>query len=93
MTFDPSGVEDFLNVFNSVKDKIDSFEGCTHVELLQDVNNPNIFFTHSHWVSVEALNQYRDSELLKTTWDITKQFFVEKPEAWSLKNVPQTTPF
>ncbi len=87
MSFDPLKVDDFLRIFDAVKDKINAFEGCTHVELLKDVNNPNVFFTHSHWVTSDHLEEYRSSMLFRTTWALTKILFIEKPEAWSLQKI------
>ena len=84
MTFAPDKVDAFLNVFESSKNKIRNFEGCLFLELLQDKTNPNIFFTHSHWLAEEHLHNYRHSELFTTTWAKTKPLFKEKAEAWSL---------
>ena len=42
MTFDPAKVDEFLNNFNQVKDKIRGFEGVEHLELLNDKNHSNI---------------------------------------------------
>ncbi|MFH1319239.1 MAG: antibiotic biosynthesis monooxygenase family protein [Bacteroidota bacterium] len=84
MTFSPSKLVEFLEIFNSSKEKIRTFEGCNHLELLNDINNPNIFFTYSHWASEQDLNNYRDSDLFKKTWTKTKALFSEEAEASSL---------
>ncbi len=84
MTFYPEMVSDFLKVFTHSKNAIRNFEGCLHLELLQDAHHKNIFFTHSHWDSEEHLDNYRNSDLFVATWSKTKILFVEKPEAWSL---------
>ena len=84
MTFDPQKVGDFETLFNKVKPIIESFEGCGGVTLLQDVKNPNVFFTYSNWMSEDHLNKYRFSVFFKDTWSKTKALFIEKPEAWSL---------
>ena len=83
MTFQPEKIEDFLTVFYSTKDKIRGFEGCRHLELWQDPEQPNIFMTHSHWDGPEALERYRHSELFKGTWAKTKPLFADKPLAFS----------
>ncbi len=83
MTFLPEKTEDFLAIFNTSKNKIRNFDGCLHLELWQDADNPNVFTTHSHWENAEALENYRQSELFKTTWANTKVLFAEKPQAWS----------
>jgi len=85
MTFIPEKVNDFLEVFNASKQLIRNFEGCSHLELLNDINSGNIFFTYSYWVSEEALNKYRNSELFAGVWSRTKILFAAKTEAWSVQ--------
>ena len=84
LTFDPVMVTEFKQVFQSVKDQIRTFEGCEHVELWNEPSSGNVFFTCSHWQSLAALDNYRKSELFRSTWAKTKQHFVAPPEAWSL---------
>ena len=83
MTFDEKRVDEFLSLFEATKKNIRAFEGCEHLELLRDVNNPSIFFTYSHWQSTTDLNKYRDSALFADIWPRTKVLFTAKPEAWS----------
>jgi len=85
MTFEPIKVNEFLEVFNSSKQYIRNFEGCTHLELLNDINSTNIFFTYSYWNSENDLNNYRNSELFSTVWNKTKVLFAAKAEAWSVE--------
>ncbi len=87
MTFRPGEVAAFTTLFNERKELIRHFAGCTHLELWQDKNTPNIFFTHSHWESEAALDHYRFSELFKDTWAKTKILFADKPKAWSVNSV------
>lgn len=87
MSFEPSKVKDFLEVFDASKERIRSFEGCSHLKLLNDINSPNIFFTYSHWESEAHLDAYRNSELFQATWARTKVLFNAKPEAWSVDAV------
>lgn len=89
MTFRPEAVEDFLENFRANKKSIRNFPGCHHLELWQDENDINIFITHSHWESEEALNQYRDSKLFKSIWSFTKALFSEKPRAFSSKKLEE----
>ena len=84
MSFEPARVEDFLEVFHASKQRIRHFEGCSHLELLNDVNDPNIFFTYSYWQSEAHLDSYRHSELFAGVWARTKVLFNAKPEAWSV---------
>jgi quinol monooxygenase YgiN len=84
LTFQLEKVADFLQVFEESKAAIRGFEGCLHVELLQDVLLPNRFFTFSLWESEAALNLYRKSPLFEATWARTKVLFSEKAEAWTV---------
>ncbi len=85
MTFKPEEVENFLKVFDSSKHKIRGFEGCTHLELLKDYNDPCVFSTYSIWQDEAALNRYRHSDLFKEVWAQTKPRFSQKPIAFSSK--------
>ena len=85
MTFLPEKVNDFIEVFNESKQLIRAFEGCNHLELLNDVNSTNIFFTYSYRDTEEDLNNYRHSELFKSVWAKTKVLFAAKTEAWSVE--------
>lgn len=85
LTFIPGKEEDFLKIFNTAYPFISKFEGCTKLELLQEKTNGNIFFTVSDWQSETHLNNYRNSELFKKTWEPTKKLFQEKAEAWTTK--------
>ena len=83
LTFQPEKVNDFLQIFESSHEKIRAFEGCSHLELLNDVANKNIFFTRSIWVGEESLLKYRNSALFETVWAKTKILFSAPPEAWT----------
>ncbi|MFT5750132.1 MAG: quinol monooxygenase YgiN [Ancylomarina sp.] len=78
-------IADFKRLTTGEKEEIIAFEGCSFLEILQDVNNKNLFFSHSHWESEEALNAYRYSSFFRGNWDQVKQWFAEKPVAWSLE--------
>ena len=84
MEFQLEEVESFKELFDTNKVKIRNFEGCTHLELWQDVNAPHIFMTYSFWSSEGHLNAYRQSDLFKEVWSKTKVKFAEKPMAWSV---------
>lgn len=85
MTFDPLKVPEFLDLFNGSKQLIRNMKGCTHLELLNDTNSPNIFFTYSYWDSENDLHNYRNSELFGNIWSKTKKLFIAKAEAWSVE--------
>lgn len=88
MTFQEDRVPDFLEIFEQSKAKIRAFEGCRHLELLQDWDRESVFMTYSHWENAEALEKYRQSELFQTTWAKTKILFLDKPLVFSQKKYP-----
>ena len=83
MTFQEDKISDFLAIFNASKHKIRQFEGCQHLELLQDLDQPNVLMTYSFWENEVALERYRQSTLFQTTWAATKVLFADKPVAFS----------
>jgi heme-degrading monooxygenase HmoA len=84
MSFKEEKVNEFLEIFNSSKHLIRNFEGCSHLELLNDVSHKSVFFTYSYWESEEHLDKYRRSELFAGVWLRTKNLFASKAEAWSV---------
>ncbi|ARS34299.1 putative quinol monooxygenase [Pontibacter actiniarum] len=87
MTFKEEKTAEFLEIFRNSKARIRAFEGCQHVELLQDLHQPNVYSTYSLWDSEDHLNRYRGSELFGQVWPATKTLFADKPQAWSLQQV------
>lgn len=87
MTFQEDKVEEFLKIFESSREQIRAMNGCRYLELMRDINQPAVFMTHSHWLSEDDLNNYRDSELFKSTWAQTKPLFANKPMAFSMESV------
>ena len=84
MEFNPDQVEEFQSIFHATKEKIRSQPGCQHLELLRDLNQPNVFMTYSYWDAEKDLNNYRNSELFGIVWSQTKVLFCAKPMAWSV---------
>ena len=84
MTFRDDAVNEFTELFESRKQDIRNFAGCSHLELWQDNANKSIFFTYSTWESQTALDHYRFSDFFKDTWGRTKALFAAKPQAWSV---------
>jgi len=83
MTFHPEKINEFIEIFNNNKEKIRNFPGCRSLQLIQSKEKSNILLTSSIWDTLDSLNDYRNSDLFKTTWRATKLLFVEKPEAIS----------
>lgn len=84
MEFQVDKVEEFLTNFKAVKDKIRAQHGNKLLELYQDKNQSNIFFTYSYWEKEEDLENYKKTDLFKTVWAKTKVLFNAKPQAWSV---------
>jgi hypothetical protein len=87
LSFKKDFLEQFLGELEKRKERIRNFEGCLFLEIWQDKKQPEIIFTHSHWTSETALDNYRKSAFFKETWAFTKSGFSKKPEAWSLESV------
>jgi hypothetical protein len=85
LTFEPESSSQFLAVFDTVKNNIRQFPGLEYMELLQDTATPGVFFTLSVWQSDQDLENYRKSDLFRTTWSEIKPLFAQPAEAWSLK--------
>ncbi len=84
LTFRPECIDDFIALFEERKDTIRGFRGCNYLELWQDKDRDNVFFTYSKWDSAADLDHYRFSEFFKETWGKTKALFADKPNAWSV---------
>lgn len=91
MEFEEDRIPDFLKLFAASREKIRSFPGCTHLQLLQDEADPCVFFTYSHWSGEDDLNNYRDSELFRTVWRNTRKLFRSAAKAWSLADQTQVS--
>ncbi len=91
MTFRTEGVDTFLAHFRTHKMRIRNFEGCQHLELLRDLDQPNIFFTYSYWNDPSDLERYRQSDLFRLVWKETKPLFEARPEAWSVQRAETTS--
>lgn len=84
LSFHQENIPAFLKNFEENKDKIRNAPGNRLLELYQDKNNPDVFFTYSYWETEADLENYRHSELFVTVWAFTKVLFNAKPEAWSV---------
>jgi heme-degrading monooxygenase HmoA len=87
MEFDPQKVDDFLTMFDTVKEKIKAVEGCERLTLYRDLDQPNVMFTYSFWQKEEHLEAYRTSDLFVETWKYTKSLFASRAQAWSVEDV------
>lgn len=85
MHFRPEATDTFLHeVFEASKSRIRAFPGCRHMELLRHAAHPEVLFTLSIWDDEAALDQYRQSDLFKSTWARTKALFAHRAEAWTV---------
>lgn len=85
MFFKPEGVDEFLEIFERTKAAIRNVDGCEHLELLRDMADPDCYITVSHWSTLEALNQYRKTELFKNVWYRVKALFLKDAEVLSME--------
>ena len=93
LTFQTDKTDDFIQIFETSKDKIRAMSGCQHVELLRDATTPTIFFTLSLWDTEGSLDAYRQSDLFRTTWAKTKILFADKPAAWTTTMISVSSVF
>lgn len=84
MRFTEEGVQEFLEIFNANREAIRHFPGCTHLELMRDLDDEQAFTTLSHWKDTESLEQYRKSELFASVWGRVKTLFSARTQAFSL---------
>ena len=84
MEFMSKNTSEFLTYFESINHKIKQMPGLLNLKLYQDVNNPNIIFTHSTWLNEEALENYKKSKLFGEVWPKTKKLFASEAVTWSL---------
>lgn len=84
LTFKEDKVPVFLNHFEQVKERIRNFPGCQFLELYQDKEQAQVFFTYSYWNAEEDLENYKNSETFGEIWPFVKTLFEERPLAWSV---------
>lgn len=82
--FTEAGVDEFLEIFEANKTAIRNFQGCTHLQLLKDLDSDLVYTTLSYWTDNESLERYRKSELFASVWGRTKTLFAERSQAFSL---------
>ncbi|WP_396178824.1 putative quinol monooxygenase [Flavobacterium sp.] len=87
LSFHQEHIPAFLENFEVMKEKIRNAPGNRLLELYQDKDNPDLFFTYSYWESEADLENYRNSELFLDVWTFTKKLFNAKPEAWSVNKL------
>ena len=87
MVFQEDKTTQFEQVFDESKEKIRARSGCNYLSPHKDHHQSNTYYTLSIWDSQQDLDDYRDSELFKTTWAKTKILFADKPKAYSLEQL------
>ncbi|RAW01021.1 putative quinol monooxygenase [Pseudochryseolinea flava] len=85
MQFTEAGTDEFLEIFRANMLAIRNFEGCTHLELLKDPEEPHVFTTLSYWNGPQFLEKYRQSELFANVWGSVKPLFAARTQAFSLE--------
>ncbi|MBT8258970.1 MAG: antibiotic biosynthesis monooxygenase [Bacteroidia bacterium] len=87
MNFKTEEIDNFLELFSRYKNDIRKSTGCCGLELYQDIDELNMFFTYSFWESQQDLEHYRQSEIFKMVWPKTKAMFKDKAHAWSVNKI------
>lgn len=87
LSFQPEKCADFEAKFHEIKEMIRQQEGCREVQMFRSKKEGNIYFTWSLWESENALNAYRDSPFFDGVWQEVKQWFSDRPEAWSTEEI------
>ena len=87
LSFKSQHINDFKELFEHYKDYILKSPGCNSIQLLQDNNQKNTFFTFSIWDNIESLEEYRKSTLFNNVWKKTKVMFDERAQAWSTHEI------
>lgn len=85
LQFEEDKIEEFLAFFDTIKHLVNEFPGCYGMKLYQDIEQPTIVMTYSHWEAQENLDKYRESNEFGTIWPKIKPWFSVKPEAWSVQ--------
>jgi quinol monooxygenase YgiN len=83
----PENVTTFQNYFKESFTKIRNFSGCCDLSLHADINDKGVVITFSRWESEAHLNDYRDSDVFKSTWEKVTPLFIAKPEAFSMEEL------
>lgn len=87
LEFEKEKAEDFVSLWEEVKEKVRNQPGCRRLELLRDISEEYVFFTYSYWDAQEDLDRYRHSAFFGETWRRTKALFGGRPMAWSVRSV------
>lgn len=77
--FKGASIQIIKNFLKIKVEGIRSVDGCSHLEIWQDINDPSIMFSYSYWDSEDHLNTYRKSEFFGTVWPFLKSHFQAPP--------------
>lgn len=86
MTFAEDKLLLFEAAFAEKEELIRAFPGCMEMRIYRAAADPRLRFTISHWESESDLQNYRKSELFRSTWSEVKQWFEAPAEAWTLEH-------
>ncbi len=92
MEFRPDEVARFLQLFETVKQRIRGFPGCRDLYLLRDDEQAHVMFTYSVWDDANSLSQYRSSALFRETWKATRALFAAPAQAHSMTQLQHIDP-
>lgn len=85
LEFSPEEVPVVKPLFEAVASKVRGANGCTHLEILFDLNTRGKVITYSYWEREEDLHAYRQSDFFRAFWSSIKPRFSRPAEAWSME--------
>lgn len=87
LSFKEEHIQDFELLFEERKQKIRAMNGCAYLALWADKHEKGVFYTYSIWQHADHLEEYRVSALFQETWTQVKQWFKDKPFAFSADQI------
>ncbi len=79
-------VKKFKDLVQAYQNKILAAQGCKQVNIMCDKKIKTKFFSYSIWESEQDLENYRNSEMFKKTWNEVKQLFSSPAQAWTVED-------
>jgi len=73
LTIKKEGIDIFIENAKKLVEETRKEEGCISYQLLQDINNEQVFIFNEEWASAEALDKHMKSEHFALMQEIQKQ--------------------
>ena len=79
--------DEFIKYINSIHDEIFQFTGCHNMEVLNDKDDPKVFFIYTIWKNETELNKFRNSSFNRNFWNTLQDLCESRPEVWTVENI------